>query len=276
MQLMLGSEKANAKRKNIIDLGSVTAAEMIASADINIDGPILICGRYNKTFPVFHRLVSMSKIPFVLIGTKKDFDNSCLKREKTEWETNVPSRNLQQGNGLLILKPSSDTYLTLKEYMADWNTHLVVICFGGGLQTDGELFNLLNGLGNYVILSEALGRSIKKNDGWGINEKDILAAMKYIVVSFIGTSASALLEVLPSYMQEKFIENIGYNESEGSSGRIFMRYYHGGSGFHFGKQRAFETGKILSDDDLVNLQDENKMVVYNTDNRHVWVMRIVC
>jgi hypothetical protein len=144
----------------------------------------------------------------------------------------------------------------------------------GGIQADGELLNLLNGLGEYVILTESLERGIKRADNLKITDKDILLSMKYILTSSIGSAAAALLEVLPSYEKEKLTDNVGINANIGVSGVVLQRYSHSGNGFYYGRSRTVETKPILSHSDIINMQANSEMIIYNTDTGDIWVAQI--
>ena len=46
------SDSANTARKNIADLEMTTSANMISVTGVNANSPMLMCGKYNKLYPV--------------------------------------------------------------------------------------------------------------------------------------------------------------------------------------------------------------------------------
>lgn len=190
-------------RKNIGDLEMTTAVNMISVTGVKANAPMIMCGRYNKLYPVLKQLLRMQQIPYVLVGTQKDLVNSCFADIEVDWSENQIVENLHTGNGMILLRPGAETTYTMKEAMSYWYDRLVILCLGNGLQVNPELLNILNSIGNYIIVTESLSRSIRGNDGWKITTEELLASMDYILVSSIGTSAKSLMKVLPSYECEK-------------------------------------------------------------------------
>lgn len=141
------TSKTDSKRRGIGDLGWTTTAQMLSVTGVRPDSPILLSGRHNKTFPILRQLVKMAPVPCLLMETRRDLEQSCLLDLNFDWTLETPRSCLSPGSGALYLRPGAGTNLTLKEYIPDWDTHLLILCLGNGLQVDAELLNLLNGLG---------------------------------------------------------------------------------------------------------------------------------
>lgn len=165
------TSRADSKRRSIGDLGWMTAAKMLSVTGVRPDSPILLSGRHNKTFPVLRQLVKMSPVPCLLIGTRRDLEQSCMLDLGFDWTSETPGGHLPLGSGALYLRPGAETNLALKTYLPGWDTHLLILCLGNGLQVDAELLNLLNGLGRYILVSESLIRSVKGSEGCRLTRK---------------------------------------------------------------------------------------------------------
>lgn len=96
----------NKRKKNIGDLESVTAANMIGTTGIKPDSPMILCGRSNKVYPVLQQLLRMTLKPYVIVGTPKDLDNSVFLNFDVEWRSNMLMGQLQVGNGMISLRPA--------------------------------------------------------------------------------------------------------------------------------------------------------------------------
>lgn len=263
-------------RKNVADLGMTTAAYMISVTGIGVNAPMIMCGRHNKVFPVLKQLLRMQETAYVLVGTQKDLEDSCFANIPIDWRENQAVGNLPQGNGMIILRPGAETVYLMKEAIPYWFDHLVVLCLGNGLQVDANLLNLLNGLGSYIIVTEALGRSIGGSEGCRITAEELLASMDYIVVSAIGTSAKSLMTVLPAYEHEKITITTDLSLHRDSPENTFENIHHrSGGGLRVGQARTQETKCIFTQDELTRMQDNNITLIYNARVAHTWIARIL-
>ena len=269
-------DSANRRRRGVIELGSMSAANMISRTDLRPDAPMLLCGSHGKTFPILRQLVRMAKKPFVLLGTRRDFEDTCLAALPTEWQSEGIERTLPRGSGRIHLKPGAETYLMLKDALPDWDDHLVILCLGNGLQADEELLNLLNGLGEYIIITESLNRSVRHSGENGLEAQRLLASMDYIVVSSTGTAAKELQEMLPTYEREKVTNAIDFSWHRNSPAETFaFGHRHRGKGFRIGQTKTQETSAIFTQDDMRIMQDNNVTLIYNARAAHTWVVRIL-
>ena len=270
------NDSVNTARKNIADLEMTTAANMISVTGVKANAPMIMCGRYNKLYPVLKQLLRMQQTSYVLVGAQKDLEDSCFANISIDWRENQIVRNLPEGNGMIMLRPGAETVYMMKEAMSYWHDHLVVLCLGNGLQVDPDLLNILNSLGNYIIMTESLSRSIRGSEGGRITTEELLASMDYIVVSAIGTSAKNLMSVLPSYECEKVTNTTDFSLHRDSPNNALDNIHHrNGGGLRFGQARTQETKCIFSQDDLTRMQDNNTMLIYNARVSHTWVARIV-
>lgn len=269
------NDSVNTARKNISNLEMTTAANMISVTGVKANAPMIMCGRYNKLYPVLKQLLRMQQTSYVLVGTQKDLGNSCFANLSIDWRKNQIAGNLPQGNGMIMFRPGAETVYIMKEAMSNWDDHLVVLCLGNGLQVDSDLLNILNSLGNYIIVTESLSRSIRGSEGCKITTEELLASMDYILVSAIGTSAKNLMSVLPSYECEKVTNSTDFSLHRDSPNNAIENIHHrNGGGLRFGQARTQETKCIFTQDDLTRMQDNNAILIYNAKAAHTWLARI--
>ncbi|MCD8146022.1 MAG: hypothetical protein LUD84_01885 [Clostridiales bacterium] len=267
--------KTNEKRRDVADLQQTTAAQMLSLTRVSPHAPMLLCGRQNKLLPFLRCLTRM--VPaYVLIGTPRDFaDGSCLRTLPCDWEAQQPSAHLPDGNGRLTVRPGATTTLALKECLSDWDSHLPILCLGSGLKLDAELLNLLDGIGNYVLVTESLSRSVKDSENCPLSVEKLVASMDYIVVSSIGTAAKELLSVLPTYECEKVTNVTDFSLHQDSPYQEAGGHHRlHGLGGRLSQSRTLEEKSILTQDELTALQDDNMVLVYNAQLRHAWVGRV--
>lgn len=273
------NNRINNKRRNIIDLESTSAAHMISVAEIIPENPLIFCGKHQKAIPVVLQLIKKSERPFVLVGTKRDLgENSCLRIIDTEWESDSIPPTLPEGNGILILKPGVQTNLDLKICLSEWETHLIILCIGNGLQVDQELLNMLNSIGHYILLSESVNRGIKSTDGNKMTASDLLAAMEYILVSSVGTAAKDFLKILPDFECEKITNSYDLSFHQDAPHDYKREHHHrNGGGLRLSQSKVRESRCILTEEDLNELQASNAMIIHNAHSRsrcHTWIARI--
>lgn len=269
------NDSANTARKNIADLEMTTSANMISVTGVKANSPMLMCGKYNKLFPVLKQMLRMQENPYVLVGTQKDFETTFLHSIPTDWRDNQITSNLPEGNGMITVRPGTETVYMMKDAMVNWYDRLVILCLGNGLQVDQELLNILNSLGSYIIVSEALSRSIRGSEGCRMTVDELLSSMDYMLVSSIGTSAKSLMAVLPSYECEKVTNTTDLSLHRDSPNNSLDNIHHrNGGGLRFGQARTTETKCIFTQDDLTRMQDTNTMLIYNAKVAHTWVARI--
>ncbi len=268
--------EVNNRKRDIRDMEMTSAAHMISTTQIRPEEPMILCGRYGKIIPILRQIIKKTTRDYLLIGTKRDLgEDSCLRMLETDWESETTQRRVPNGNGMFVLKPGSETNLALKEYVSGWDSHLLILCLGNGLQVDQELLNLLNHVGHFIILSETLQRSVKCTEGCKLTAGELLASMDYILVSSIGTAAKELLKVLPDYECEKVTNVTDFSLHRDSPQDYRMGHHHrNGSGLRFSQSKTLETKCIVTQDDLTRMQDSNTMLVYNAKLAHTWVVRV--
>lgn len=270
------NNKNNNKRRNITDMESTSAAHVISVTGIGPEKPLIFCGKHKKAIPVVRQLIKMSSRPFVILGTRSDLsEDSCLRLFDNEWESDIITTVLPEGNGVLMLTPGAQTNLDLKMCLPEWDSHLIILCVGNGFQVDQELLNLLNGIGHYILLSESLNRSVKSAEGTKMTAQDVLSSMEYIIVSSIGTAGKDLLKVLPDFEYEKLTNTMDFSLHQDAPNRREGGHHHrNGGGILFGQSRSIESRCILTQEELTKLQDANNMIIYNAQNSHTWVARV--
>lgn len=269
-------DRTNNKRRNINDIDSTSAAHMISVTGIVPENPIIYCGKHQKAVPIVKQLIKKSVRPVVIIGTNRDVgENSCLRIIDTEWESDSVSSTLPDGNGLLILRPGTQTNLDLRICLPEWDNHLIILCIGNGIQVDQELLNILNSIGHYILLTESVNRGIKSTDGNRMTSADLLSSMEYILVSSIGTAAKDFLKVLPDFEYEKVTNtyDLSFHQDAPHDYKVGHHHRNGGGG-RLSQSKVIESRCILTEEDLINLLSSNNMVIYNANSCHTWVAKI--
>ena len=267
-------DSVNVRRRAISDTGSMTAAQVIRKTGISSRKPILLCGDANKNLPLLSQLLKMSEKPYVLLGTKIDFgERSCLSDLPTDWDAEKPTQKLPSGSGMITLKPSAQTNVDLKVCLPEWDSHLIVMCLGNGLQLDTELINLLHAQGSYILLTESLFRSVKSAEGNKLTPSELMASMSYLVISSAGSGAKELLSVLPHYEQEK-ITNTTDLSGHGDSPYQTHRHHHRGLGLRLSQSRTLETKPILTQEQLTDMQNSHITLIYNAETAQTWTAKI--
>ena len=261
------ADRENTRRRDIGDVGSVSAFSALNTAQIAPQNTLL-CGPIERMFSVLDALQRQSTLPFVLIGTKRDFTDSPLLRLDTQWEdTSLPER-LPDGNGRVTLR--ADDLTETMERLPELQDRLLILCLGHGLAVNAALMNQLNAAGNYLLVTNSLSGALFRSADF--TEETLLSSMQHLVVSSIGGgSAETLLKVLPDYECEKVTNNFNFSTHRDRGG---MMGCHGGSGLQFGQNREIVTKHLLSEDDLTRLSQESAMILYNARLRKVWVGKI--
>ena len=220
----------------------------------------------------------MTDRPFVLVGTARELgETACLYRLSPVWTLEAPQSRLPAGSGALRLSSTgAETCLELKAALPGWGDRLPILLLGQGLQLDAELLNLLNGLGSYILLTEALGRSTKRGNGSGLTVQELLSAMDCLLIASAGSGARDLLAVLPEYQREKItnlmdfsLHRDGAHAFAGRGGRP-----HRGSGLVFGQSRSLERSSLFEPDELTDYQDRGILIAHQVRQQHTWITKV--
>ena len=265
--------RADVRKRDLRSAGSVTAAQIIHEAGFTAQKPLLLCGDIRRNYPVLRQMTKMAGKPFVIIGTRVDFTNSCLLDLPTDWDENTLRPNLPSGSGRITVTPSM--YLDLKQCVSEWDSHYPVLCLGNGLQLDTELLNLLHAQNGYLLSTDSLYRSVRSVDGDKLTPSELLFSMSYILVSSIGSAAKELLTVIPSYEQEKLTNTLdfsGHGDSPYSSFRGGC--CRNGLGFRLSQSRTVESKPILTQDELTRMQALHLSLLYNAETAGHWTANI--
>lgn len=269
--------KFNDKQRNIQNLKTITSAHMIAMTGITPEGPMIFCGKYKKSMPVIMQLLKMTDRPFLLIGNRRDIhENSVFGLLESKADHVSLDQTLPEANSVLILNSDGDSYLLLKDYLTRVTLHIPIVCVGNGLALDYDILHLLNSIGQYILLSESLYRSIKHTDTCSMAVTELLSCMDHIIISSIGAAGKELLKVLPDYDIEKTTNTVDLSLQKDSPDTfLFKRHHnHKGHAFRLSQSRAMELKPILTQKDLLDLQDTNTMLIYNTSANHIAIAKI--
>lgn len=269
------ADRTNNKRRNVGNIDATSSAHVISVTGIRPEEPILFCGRYNKAIPMIRQLIKQSERPFVFVGTKRDLnENSCLCLFETQWEYETPLESLPEGNGKIVLESGAETNLALKNFISNWDSHFILMCLGNGLQIDQELLNLLNGVGHYMLISENLQRGIKCFDGVKMSASELLESMDYIIISSIGTAGKELLKVLPEFEYEKITNSMDFSYHHDAPHEHKGKHHRNGGGLSLNQSKTRESRCIFTEEDLREMQDSNKMLIYNTQYSRAWIAKV--
>lgn len=268
--------RSEERRRDLRELGSLTAAAALEKTGIGPDGPIACCGSGNRFAALLRALVKRSPRPFVIVGTELDMNSGCLLALEPEWTEKNISFRLPEGSGALILDPSNeDIYLALPEALPKWRDHLVIMCLGGGLQADLAMLDQLNTHGSYVLLCSALGRSIRGTEGGRLTPAELLRAMDYLVISSAGLSAAEVLEVLPTYQSERITNTMDLSTHRTEDRpKLGTRNDRDRGGLGMSQSRSLEEKPIVTQDELRAMQQSGQLLVHNARSAGTWKVKI--
>ena len=72
--------RAEERRRDLRDLGSLTASAALERTGVGPDGPIACCGSKNRFAALLGALAKRSPRPFVIVGTEQDMESGCIPR----------------------------------------------------------------------------------------------------------------------------------------------------------------------------------------------------
>ena len=268
--------RSEERRRELGELGSLTASAALARTGVGPDGPIACCGSKNRFAALLGALAKRSPRPFVIVGTEQDMESGCISALEPAWTRKGISGRLPGGSGALVLDPGSeDTHLALMDALPGWRDHLVILCLGSGLQLDMAMLDQLNTLGTYVLLCESLGRSVRGTEGARLPPGELLRAMDHLLISSAGLSAGELLEVLPTYQSERITNTVDLSarrpETHPRKGRG-CGLDRGGLGMS--QSRSLEENPIVTQDELRTMQRAGQLIINNSRTSMTWIVKI--
>ena len=267
--------KFNDKQRNIQNLQTMSSAQVIAMTGITPERPMIFCGKYQKSIPVILQLLKMTDRPFLLIGNRRDIhENSVFSLLESKADHVSLDQTLPETNSVLILNSDGDSYLLLKDYLTRVTLHIPIVCVGNGLALDYDILHLLNSIGQYILLSESLYRSIKHTDTCSMAVTELLSCMDYIIISSIGAAGKELLKVVPEYDIEKTTNTVDLSLQKDSPDTFLFKRHHKGHALRLSQSSTLELKPILTQKDLLDLQATNTMLIYNTRANHIAIAKI--
>lgn len=268
--------RADERRRDIQDLGTLTASRALEKTAIGPDGPTACCGSKKRFIALLMGFVKRSPRPFVIVGTAEDMDSGCLLALEPEWTAKTVRSKLPGGSGVLALDPGNeDTHLAILEALPKWRDHLVILCLGGGLQADQAMLDQLNTLGPYVLMCDSLGRSVRGAEGARLTPAELLRAMDHLLISSVGLSAGELLEVLPTYQSERITNTVDLSTRRAESRPLLgSRNDHDRGGLGMSQARTLEEKPILTQDELRAMQRSGQLLIHNSRTSMTWKVKI--
>lgn len=268
------ADKVNNKRRGIIDTGRVTAAQLLSRGEIPCDGPMLFCGSSSRSFGVIKQTALRSQRPVLLVGTEDGLLDSCFLSFNPEWTIHDPSTSLQSGCGCMVLEPCIETINALEDCVSHWRSHYPVLFLGNGLMLNSNLFDQLNMLGSYAIVSSSLNRSIRRDSEATFQLDTLIKCMEMVVVSSAGSACDDLISVLPVYNKVKAVNTMNYQGFQNRLGKNSKRRMHGG-GLGISQARSEEPTPYFTEDELRRFVKENKTLFFSPSKRSVVVAELV-
>lgn len=269
-------DKKNNERRHIIDLGNLSSAHMLSETHVIPEKPILISGNYSKAIPIAYQLIKMSERPCVVIGSTLDI-KIIQTMTDIDWKfVAIQDKTcLSENKNCLIYTKGAEDLLCLKQNITEWDAHLVLFCLGHGLQIDDELLTLANAIQHYILISDSLYRSIKDSIRGKLSVEQLLASMEYLFISSIGTAAKDLIKVLPEYESEKQTNTLDFSlHKDAVDDDKKSDHHRNGGGIHLGQAVTQEIKSVITQDELMRLQDENKMLIYNSEKAQLWIAKV--
>lgn len=269
------SNRRNAKNHPAVNLGCCTAFQLLDKAGVLPNGSIGIIGNPAKSITTVKALIRRSQKPYVFLGSGAD-SNSVFASLNPEWVLNSAHETIPNGSGAIYFKKPIEAYTCLTLYLEDWALdHVIILHVGNGLQIGGELLNVLNAIGQPIILCEAVPQSLRSSDSATVTPLQFMRQMRYLLVFSSGAETGELIELLPKYRYEKINDGMELNAF---SSRSFFHPFrpHRGIGFSANQSRTLEFKKDLFEmDELQKLYNAGYMLVYNALYNTVYLAQIV-
>lgn len=268
--------KAAANRR-LTELGDVTASMLINQTDLwPGEKPVLISGRYNKTCPLIRSLLLASPLPYVVVGTERDLGKeSCLRNLPFDWEAEEVPTRLEEGCGILVLTPTEENEILLKDSLSLWCGHMVVLCAGNGLLLDSGLLTQLRRHSSFVLVTEALDRCVQDMEGSDLTIEKLLHKMGYLFLSVTGTGGKELEKLLPTFQYDKPSNALDLTVHRDSPAFPEDGHHHrGGFGLRFGQVRASEQRSMVTEGEMNRVADSAMMLIFCADSGRGWTARL--
>lgn len=125
-----------------------------------------------------------------------------------------------------------------------------------------------------MLISENLQRGIKGFDGVKMSASELLESMDYIMISSIGTAGKELLKVLPEFEYEKITNSMDFSYHHDAPHEHKGKHHRNGGGLSLNQSKTRESRCIFTEEDLREMQDFNKMLIYNTQYSHAWIAKV--
>lgn len=270
------ADRENQKRRQVKDLGSVTASQALFASQIKLTGPIFLWGSQSRNFPLLRELVKQGS-PYVLVGTERDLDKSCLLALPHDWTDTIPPDTLPPGSGILTLDSGDpDAAIQLQTTLPYWNRHLVILCLGNGLQADMDTMDILNKKGCYLILAESLSRSISSSGNIRLDETKFLRFMDCILISSTGPDTKAAIEALPTYesVRPATTWDLSLRRNDARKFGSLNRQDRDPGGLGLGQTRTLETKPVFTHQELTEARDRRATILCNAQTGHLFTCSI--
>lgn len=271
----LPSTKRNrrtSKSRSVFQLEAMTAANLIHISGINGNKPFLFTGKYNRAYPILKQLLRESSLPVCVVGTRKDLTDCCLVHLGEDWRYQTVEKHLPAGNGVIAIENMSPIeQKKIATSLASWNDHALVLCLGNGIQLDAAMISTLISMQQCYLLSSSLSRSVRDT----VKVKDFLSQMDYLIIS--SCADQELLDILPKFQCEKVTNHLNLNlhRDQPQIGDQTRLHHRSGSGLFFGQDWTKETHPLFEQSELMELQNNGLILVYNNDMKHAWVVNLL-
>lgn len=270
------ADRENQKRKGVKDLGTVTASQALFRSQIRATGPVLLWGSQSRNFTLLRELIKQSD-PFVLVGTRRDLDKSCLLTLPHQWTDTSPPDILPTGSGIITLDGSDPEIASqFQAALPYWNSHLVILCLGNGLQADMDTMDMLNKKGRYIILAESLSRSISSSGNIRLDEAKFLRFMDGILISSTGADTKSAIEYLPTYesIRPATTWDLSLKRNDARKFGSLNRQGRDPGGLGLGQTRTLETKPLFTHQELTEARDRRATILCNAQTGHLFTCSI--
>ena len=269
------SNLRNARNHPAVNLGNCTPFQLFESTGISHGGTVCIIGNPARGIGAAKGLIRRSQKPFLFLGTAADV-NSAFTSFNPEWSRNTVQENMPGGNGAVYLTKPYAVYMEICEYIEGWaQDHFIIMHLGNGLQIGAELMNILNAVGQSLLICESVPQSLRNSEMRTITPLEFMKQMHYLLIFSSGAETGELIQLLPKYQYEKVTNTSGVNTFKSHS---FLRPFHSirGHGFSANQSRTLEFKKdVFEMEDLQRLFGAGYMLVYNAGQNTVYVAQLI-
>ena len=262
-------DTVNNRKRNVYDLGSVTAARLFYECDIMGCRNILYCGKVNKVLPLLRYYTRTVRKQVVLLTPDEcSYERTGMRYVFDDFAANSPTESLPAGNGHVFVR-DDEAAMDLVNVIMSNTDRAFVFCATDGLQIDEVTMNALARTGSCFIVTDMLQGAVRNGLA-----ADVLVGRASVCLFDPSSDAERfLIPVLPKYEREQTHNNMafGYNSFNASmENTADIRHMNRGFGINLSQSRDISIEPVVNEAQLEVLQENGQILIYNKIRRRVY------